>query len=326
MDVRLRWLFIFIAGCLVGFLAISGGTAAAQGGSNLLVNPGFEGFYQSYNYNQADRGVVLEFRIAEGWHPWYREQMADDPGWRYRRPEYRPGSYSYNGTATQQFFASFGTHEAGLLQHVSAVPGQAYRFSIAAYIWSSMGGNFFLSEQPGDAVVRVGIDPAGGTNPWSSSVVWSPFASFYDQWRVLSVDAVAASNTVTVFFWSHQQYPVVHNDVAVDEASLLPIGQMSADNLAAPTEPGQNSVAGVPAVHAVPTGNSVSADVDLRLRAGLYGRTLDVIPAGTAVTALGRSEDRNWTLVEYNGQQGWIASWLGVYSSPFDSLPVVPLN
>ncbi len=301
--------------------------AVGQGG-NLLNNPGFEGFYRSYNYGNTIDQLVLEFRVADGWTPWFRPQAAGDPGWRYRRPEYRPASYSYNGSAAQQFFTSFGTHQAGLFQRVTnATPGQTYRFSIAAYIWSSNEENVLQSTVPGDARVRVGIDPNGGTNPYASSVVWSPFATFYDSWRVLAVDAVAGSRSLTVFVWSEQTFPVVHNDVALDEAYLgLASGAPVPGASDGESEPGVEEAVPQPAVPiapASPTGITLTADTNLRMRATIYGSTLGVIPAGTPVLALGRSPDRNWTLVEYNGQQGWVASWIGVYSASFDTLPEI---
>ncbi len=314
------------------------GSVAAQGGGNLLANPGFEGFYRSYG-SGAD--LVLEFRVADGWAPWFRRQGPADPEWQYRRPEYRPGSYSYNGSASQQFFTSYGTHQAGLFQQVrGVVAGQTYRFSLAMYIWSSMGGDFYRSEQPGVVSVRVGIDPAGGTNPYAASVVWSPFATFYDEWRVLAVDAVAQSSRASVFVWSSAQYPVVHNDVAVDDAyfGLAAHAPVAAGEPAVPESPAPaadmaEQAAEPPAEAPVAPGLSVlspgettvTVDANVRLRATVYGQVLDVIPAGMTVAALGRSADLNWTAVEYNGQQGWIGSWLGQYSQPFEELPVVPL-
>ncbi|GAB4573573.1 MAG: hypothetical protein Kow0077_16370 [Anaerolineae bacterium] len=294
----------------------------------MLANPGFEGFYRSYG---SGSDLVLEFRIADGWHPWYRQQTPEDPEWRYRRPEYRPASYSFNGTAAQQFFTSFSTHEAGLWQRVSGVvPGQRYRFSLAVYIWSSNGGDFYHSEQPGGARVRIGIDPSGGTNPYASSVIWSPFASFYDQWRVLTVEATARSQAATVFVWSSQDYPVVHNDVAVDEAYFGPAGAAPASGLTSQAEeagstPQPDVQAQAPPILAVPASSDVTVtlETNVRLRGRIYGPVLAVIPAGETVPVLGRSADRNWALVSYGGQQGWIGSWLGRYSQPFDSIPVV---
>lgn len=319
--------------CLLLALLIPMVSVSAQGGSNLLSNPGFEGFYRSFRYGNAPEDLVLEFRVADGWNPWYRPQGADDPEWRYRRPEYRPASYSYNGSPAQQFFTSFGTHQAGVFQRVStAAAGRTYRFSVAAYIWSSNGGNFYSSDSPGNARVRVGIDPLGGTNAYAASVVWSPFATFYDSWRVLSVDAVAASRTLTVFVWSEQDYPVVHNDVALDDAYLglsngAPASAVGADSVDTPLSDTAEEVATARPVTAPNPGRvTFTSGADVRQRGAIYGKVLNVIPAGMPVSVLGRSADRNWAFVEYNGQQGWVGSWLGVFSVVFDSIPVVPTN
>ncbi len=308
-----------------------------QEGGNLLLNPGFEGAYQSYSSPTGE--FVSEFRIAWGWHPWYRPRFEGEPLRHYRRPEYRPGSYSYNGTMSQQFFTSFGTHQAGLVQRVeTATPGEMYRFGVAVYIWSSQHGNFLQSVDPGGVHVRVGIDPSGGTNPWAAEVVWSPFATFYDEWRVLTVDAEALSNALTVFIWSQVDNPVEHNDVAVDESylGLAETAPVVADEgiwdagvgvdvavVDGPVAEETPAVQETPS--ASPTGATYTGNVDLRLRDRPYGQVLDVIPAGTPVAVIGRSEDRNWAQVHYNGQDGWVGSWLGRFSIPFNDLPVVPL-
>lgn len=307
--------------------------AQGQGGGNLLLNPGFEGGYESYYY--ANGEFVSEFRIAWGWNPWYRPHRDGEPLRFYRRPEYRPGTYSYNGTMSQQYFTSFGTHQAGLIQKIeSAVPGEVYRFGVAVYVWSSEHGNFYQSVEPGGVHVRVGIDPTGGVNPWAEEVVWSPFAEFYDEWRVLTVDAEALSNELTVYIWSQVDNPVEHNDVAVDEAYLglaadAPVmvdesiwdAGNGAETAAAESPPTETDT-----LQASPTtGTTYTGVVDLRLRERPRGQVLGVIPAGTAVDVIGRSEDRDWVLVRYNGQEGWVGSWLGQFSTPFDDLPIVPL-
>jgi len=76
---------------------------------------------------------------------------------------------------------------------------------------------------------RVGIDPYGGTNPWSPNIVWSPEINAYDQWTLFSVDAVAQAGTVTVFTHSHADWfdSVFRNanDVYVDDGSLIVLGE-----------------------------------------------------------------------------------------------------
>ena len=313
-SIRSRWLLPALA-LLVAFGAASGAPALAQGGPNLLNNPGFEGQYVPYTYPDGTR--IGEFHIAAGWNPWFNEGL--------RRPEYKPGNYSYNGSASQQYFTSYSVHQAGLWQRVeNATPGRTYRFSVAVYVWSSSEGDIYTSVQPGNVNVRVGIDPTGGISPYASTVVWSPFAMFYDQWRVLSVDAVAQSNALTVFVWSQPEFPVLHNDIALDEAYLGEAAPAPAP--AQPAAPAAHQ-AQQPAALAQPTAAPDAITMrpldDLRLRASIYGDTLDVIPAGFPVIVLGRMADRNWALVEYDGQQGWVASWLGRYSAAFDAIPVV---
>ncbi|MFC1959958.1 SH3 domain-containing protein [Chloroflexota bacterium] len=354
-------LIVLMVALLLGGLAV--GLVQAQEG-NLLGNSGFEGHYRSYSFGETDPDTVLEFRIADGWNPWFRQQGEGERNDYYRRPEYRPGTYSYNGTMAQQFFTSFSTHEAGFFQRVPdrLIPGEVYRFNIAAYIWSSVGGDFYRSENPGDVKIRIGIDPLGETNPWSEDIVWSPFYTFYDEWQVLSVEAEAQSPSATVFVWSGQAYPVMHNDSAWDEAffglaSSAPVVEAAAGELAvegdaepvaeaepapseeptaeeaAPSDEAESPDAVVEPAEVTPvtvsayplSGTTVTADLDLKLRTRKYADVLAVIPAGTVIEVYGRSADQDWAFVEYNGQQGWVASWYGRYSSPYAALPEIPM-
>src|SRR5690606_38505979 len=60
------------------------------------------------------------------------------------------------------------------------------------------------SEPSAGASVKVGIDPAGGTDPLAPSVVWSGSVAPYDQWAVPSVVADAQGDAVTVFLYATQ--------------------------------------------------------------------------------------------------------------------------
>jgi len=81
--------------------------------------------------------------------------------------------------------------------------------------------------------VRVGIDPTGGTNPFSSSVVWSAYANPLDAYVQQAIEAVAQSDKVTVFVWSAPQYPEKYLETYVDSASLIVTGQGPAPTAAA---------------------------------------------------------------------------------------------
>jgi hypothetical protein len=79
------------------------------------------------------------------------------------------------------------------------------------------------SDFPSDMHLRVGIDPTGGTDPFSPNVVWSVEAPAWDTWAHFQVQAIAQSNTITVFTHSHPEWDWAraNNDVYIDDATLV---------------------------------------------------------------------------------------------------------
>lgn len=76
----------------------------------------------------------------------------------------------------------------------------------------------------------------------------------------------------------------------------------------------------------VTTGAAVDYIVDYTLRMrvspGRDSAEVAVIPHTATVQAVARSADSNWLLVNYNGQSGWVASWIGRLQGAISSLPV----
>ncbi len=107
---------------------------------------------------------------------------------------------------------------AGLYQTVPGVlPGATYE---AVLYWAP------YSSDGDDSIERkVGIDPAGGTDPRSPNIVWSPglwrFKRLTD--KDLRVQAVAQAGTVTVFVRVHN--PVTHgrDQVFLDGVTLIKV-------------------------------------------------------------------------------------------------------
>jgi LysM repeat protein len=95
----------------------------------------------------------------------------------------------------------------------------------------------------------VGIDPTGGTNAFSTGIVWSAFANPLDAFVQQSVEAVAQGTSVTVFISSAPDYPEKHLDIYVDDASLIAVGQGEVPT-AIPATPG--TPAGTPAPTTTP--------------------------------------------------------------------------
>ncbi|MBI4771226.1 MAG: LysM peptidoglycan-binding domain-containing protein [Chloroflexi bacterium] len=205
---------------LLGLLAAApgAGVSPAAAGTNLLVNPGFEGPYSTW-------GGIREFQVSQGWTPWYANPAPPgfDPA-TYRRPEYKNAAGFANrvhsGCCAQQYFNTYSTHQAGLYQQVPVNKGASLRFSAYAQVWSSSKDDPTVSTSSGLVTVRVGIDPSGGTNPAAAGVIWSAPVESYDRWSLLSVGATASASTVTVFVYSSVRWAVKHNDVYWDDASL----------------------------------------------------------------------------------------------------------
>jgi uncharacterized protein YraI len=76
----------------------------------------------------------------------------------------------------------------------------------------------------------------------------------------------------------------------------------------------------------VTTGAALDYIVDYTLRMrvapGRDSAEVAVIPHTATVQAVARSADSNWLLVNYNGQSGWVASWIGRLLGAISDLPV----
>jgi hypothetical protein len=136
-------------------------------------------------------------------------------------------------------------HQAGLWQQVNGItPGARLRFSIYMQAWMCYEfvkacNNGRVSDQPSKMHLKVGIDPTGGDKPWGPDVVWSGEGDAWDQWVLFQVEAVARSSTVTGFTHSRADWDWArdNNDVYLDDASLVVIGQAPAAQPTSPPKP-----------------------------------------------------------------------------------------
>ncbi|MFN8560658.1 MAG: LysM peptidoglycan-binding domain-containing protein [Anaerolineae bacterium] len=204
--------------CLILVLGLV--TAHAQS-DNLLTNPGFEPPFEPVAGNPTSL-------VAQGWTAWSLESDQN------MQPEYYPASDTTNGMATprihggedaQQYFTFFAAHIGGVYQQVAGVAaGDQLQFSVYAYVWSSSGDDANASDGSGELAVQVGIDPNGGTDPASDSIVWSSPLSFVDQFAQHTVAATAAADTVTVYVRSAVNRVAMNNVVYLDDAELIVTG------------------------------------------------------------------------------------------------------
>jgi LysM repeat protein len=237
----------------------------------LLKNPGLDGPMWFKSQCCGEDGLPInEVQIADGWTGWWVQIPPSyvvlpencqikkvDYGCYWMRPEFvdavRTGSTNriYSGNNSQKYFSFGRMHEAGLYQRVSGiVSGTQLHFSVYMSAWMCMdpanckGG--YLSDQPTTMHMRVGIDPTGGTNPFGPNIVWSREVDSFDHWTQYSVEAVAQSESVTVFTHTRPEWMTSRkqNDVYVDEASLKAVGEPGA---ALTTTPGSSAAPATPA-------------------------------------------------------------------------------
>jgi hypothetical protein len=198
-----------------------GSTAAAAcpaNGQNILVNPSFEGQFVSY-------GAFKELNHAPPWIPWWRD------GENNQRPEFKPAEVGiaanrvHSGNTAQQYFKSFGMFKAGVQQSVLNVPvGSHLQFSAHGQAWSCEEFSMCAdgsSVNPSNMFMRVGIDPKGGTDPFSNAIIWSAYFNPLDQYQIACVEATSEAEVVTVYLWASPDGPRQNQDVYWDDASLV---------------------------------------------------------------------------------------------------------
>ncbi len=219
--------------------------SVAADGPNLLVNPGFESpFVKQCCHTEPEffpNTPIDEVQVAAGWLGWWLvpNQDPQHPGscetpdcqLAWHRPEWREancGSVCANrvrsGSNAQKYFTFFSTHEAGMYQQVGGIaPGQRLRFSIYMQGWSTHS-DYGPSSGQQSMGMRIGIDPTGGSNPYSGNIQWTTVNDTYDAWGFYAIEAVAQNSTVTVFTRSLPVYGLQHNDIYLDDASLVVVG------------------------------------------------------------------------------------------------------
>ena len=247
MKTKLVFAGMLLSLAALALAGLASASAQRADGPNLLKNPGFEIPY-SKQCCQTDLSLfypntpIDEVQVPQGWFGWWLQPDLDpahpgsclriaDPCVAWHRPEWREANCGpvcadrfRSGNNAQKYFTFWSVHDAGMYQQVSGVaPRARLRFSVYMHAWSTNSA-YGPSGGQQSMGMRVGIDPAGGTNPFSPNIVWSSVRDNYDTWGLYTVEVVALSGTVTVYTRSAPVYPLQHNDIYVDDASLVVVG------------------------------------------------------------------------------------------------------
>ena len=242
MGRHARHLFSISFVMALVFSAVGSAAAAPKAdGPNLLQNPGFESPYvkqccQTDLTKYYPNTLIGEVQVANGWSGWWLQPDQDPQhpsagaivDW--HRPEWREANCGpvcanriHSGGNAQKYFTFWSVHEAGMFQQVSGItPGARLRFSAYMQGWSTNAA-YGPSDHSQTMDMRVGIDPFGGTNGFSPNVIWSDAFDTFDAFGLYSIEATAQAGTVTVFTHSAPHYPNQHNDIYIDDASLVAV-------------------------------------------------------------------------------------------------------
>jgi len=240
-----RVLYLLALPCLAALpmFVLASPPAQEQLSGNLLVDGDFEALPTWPKQDGID-----EVQVAPGWRAYYLDSppayvspptnCSDQPHHAdcfWMRPEFRDNTafanHIHSGQRSQKYFSYGRMHEAGLMQQVHGIPlGARVRFSIWMKAWMCFDpaacGDGTRSDAPADMHLRVGIDPYGGTDPFTTTVVWSVEKHAWDQFVRFQVETKAISSTVTVFTHSRAEWEWarMNNDVYLDDASLVIVG------------------------------------------------------------------------------------------------------
>lgn len=306
---------------LIGVLVLLGSHTAKAGpahqGANLLVNGGFEPFITADG--KFDYPVVVTQEggghVAEGWSPWwYWAPDQTDIFKSYIVPEfdiapiYRDPVRVHGGNASQQIFRPSTLWKAGVYQRVQVPANSTLTFSIYGHVWSGFcksrpndgpecGDNHdsFYGDGANPAHMRVGIDPTGGTDWTSPTIVWSQDYAYYDKFQQLVVSATAKGSFVTVFTYTTFDFPAVINNVYWDDAALV-VGSSAASPGQSPTTPTGGSLEGLQV--------EAKSTVNVRAGASTNDTILGQIRPGTKYPVLGQSG--LWYHIQFGTQKGFV--------------------
>jgi LysM repeat protein len=194
----------------------SPGRAAVAQEPDLLTNGSLETPY----YAQSS----LSLTVPQGWQLWVGAGAPNSLPNKDR-------SQVLDGAVSWMIDQPGGAFTAAGYQQVSGVEvGETLRATAYGWVFTcnDPASSCTITDPPyrrsdasAGASLKVGIDPQGGTDPFSSEVRWSAAVAPYDQWAAMGVSTTARNTTVTVFLFMTQTTGLALNDVYWDKASLV---------------------------------------------------------------------------------------------------------
>ncbi len=256
------------------------GSARAEA-TNLLHNPGFES--ESYTFVARDPNDPLTtFNAPFYWWGGFILTPHTEPWMNVAANGYpHTGPIKHSGNRSFNIARGGGTFTAYVYQQVDVMPNTDIQ-----------GGSWVYIENDTNSQARAGIDPLGGSDPYSPNVVWSDWTGRHYRWVQVNVGTRTKGSRATLFLFTTQTKPTLRNGVYWDDAFLNgEAGQPAAPSAANP---------------ATPTG-SVTAKIQVYVRRGPgqnFPRIGKINPGETFALV---EESGDWYKIDFNGQPGFVS-------------------
>lgn len=163
--------------------------------------------------------------VAHDWHYFASSGKPPERDGPCQLPEYKSITRSQDahrvlhGDAAQCWFIRWKLMDAGIYQRMPATSGAQYTFDCACQAWCSQSNDPTVSD--GDMHVLLGIDPTGGTDAFSGTVIWSDWKWVGPEYqRHTSPTVTALSAHITVFVRAWNKWELSHNDIYVDDCHI----------------------------------------------------------------------------------------------------------
>jgi len=196
-----------------------GYTVGEKEGDDMIVNPSMEQPYIKQG------GTVW---VAAGWTAWWNtgdppQEQSQGP---LAQPEFKEAPISLDahrvseGLSSQCWFIGSKVMDGGVYQTIQTEAGKWYRYAVDAQTWCSDNNDPYTDD--GEMYFMIGLDPDGGTNPKSTSIVWMQWDKLIKNFkRITSQQVKATGPTMTVFLRGWNKWRLRHNDVYVDNGELV---------------------------------------------------------------------------------------------------------
>jgi hypothetical protein len=205
---------------------------------NRLRNPDFEEGSWDVNFTGV---AVNEINPPKEWIAWWKKGGLPIP-WDPQNPVgyetvemlvihkempfIDPPRIHY-GEYSVKMFTQWAIHLAGLYQRIVGVEiGDWCEFWGWAHAWSTNEDYPYESDQEdlediANFTFQVGIDPFGGTDPFSDQIMWGEGRNIYDAFgAIASIKVQAQANEITVFVRSSVRWRFKHCDAYLDNFHL----------------------------------------------------------------------------------------------------------